>query len=299
MSSNHSHHHGHHHQHGTGNITLAFWLNTGFAVIELIGGILTNSVAIMSDALHDFGDSFSLATAWYFQRKSAKKRDETYTYGYKRFSLLGAFINSLVLVIGSVFVIKESVGRLFDPQQPDAKGMIWLAVLGIAVNLIAMLRLKKGSSVNERVVSLHFLEDVLGWVAVLAGAIVMLFADVPILDPLLSIGIAGFILLNVYRNLKAAFQIILQGVPEEVSEENIKQTIRSFPQVKTFHDLHVWTMDGEYNVLSAHVVVNQNLTLPEAEILKHQLKESLKQEHIQHATIEIELENNVCEQVTC
>ncbi|HEY1114932.1 MAG TPA: cation diffusion facilitator family transporter, partial [Chitinophagaceae bacterium] len=206
----HGHSHAHSHAHATGNIAVAFFLNTAFALIELVGGLLTNSVAILSDALHDFGDSLSLGTAWYFQKKSKKTRTEHYTYGYRRFSLVGAFVNAMVLIVGSIFIIREAVERLFRPEPADARGMLLLALLGIVVNGVAMLQLRKGGSINERVVSLHFLEDVLGWVAVLVGAVVMLFADLPVIDPVLSLAIASFVLFNVYRNIKPAFKIILQ-----------------------------------------------------------------------------------------
>lgn len=221
----HHHHHGHDHSHDheTKNIQVAFWLNLGFALFEIAGGLYTNSVAIMSDALHDLGDSLSLGTSWYFQKKSQQKRDSTFTYGYRRFSLLGAFINSIVLTVGSAFIISESVQRIFNPAQPNAKGMLILAVIGIGVNLIAMLRLKRGISINERVISLHFLEDVMGWAAVLIGSLVMMFYSVPILDPILSLGIALFILFNVYKNMKTVFQIVLQGAPENISEEKSRK----------------------------------------------------------------------------
>jgi len=189
-------HHNHHH-HTTENIKVAFFLNLSFTVIELVGGLLTNSMAILSDALHDLGDSVSLGLAWYFQRIAQKKSDLSYSYGYKRFSLLGAFINSLILSVGSIFILVEAIPRLFDPKQPDASGMIILAIIGVIVNGFAVLRLKKGKSINEKVVSLHLLEDVLGWLAVLIGSIVMYFFNLPVIDSLLSIGIAIFILLNV------------------------------------------------------------------------------------------------------
>lgn len=240
----HNHSHDHNHNHSTGNITVAFWLNTGFALLELVGGFYTNSVAIMSDALHDFGDSLSLGLAYYLQKKSEKRKDHFYTYGYKRFSLLGAFITSIVLTIGSVFIISEAIQRFSNPQQPDTKGMLVLAVIGIAVNGAAMFRLKKGNTLSEKAVSLHFLEDVLGWVAVLVGAIVMSFVEVPILDPILSIGIALFILFNVYKNIRSVLKIILQAVPENVSEIELKKQIDDFTEISEIHDIHSWSMDG-------------------------------------------------------
>jgi cobalt-zinc-cadmium efflux system protein len=288
-------HHDHSHDHQTGNITVAFWLNTSFAIIELAGGLLTNSVAILSDALHDFGDSLSLATSWYFQKKSQQKRDAVFTYGYKRFSLLGAIVNSVVLLVGSVFIIREAITRLVSPQQPDAKGMILLAVLGIVVNGFAVLRLRKGNSINERVISLHFIEDVLGWFAVLIGAVIMLFVYVPVLDPILSIGIASYILFNVYRNMRSSFQIILQGVPEKISEKEIKEILTAFPEIKNIHDVHVWSMDGNYNVLTMHVVVGDAMDMGSLEILKTNIKLKLKKMHIDHATIELETDKMNCE----
>ena len=283
-----AHGHTHNHDHGTGNLRTAFFINSFFAIIELVGGLLTNSVAILADALHDFGDSLSLGTAWYLQGKSQKERDQTYTYGYKRFSLLGAFFNSIVLIIGSVFIIREAIERLIHPEQPDAKGMLLLAVLGILFNGAAMLRLKKGSSINEKVVSLHFLEDVLGWAAVLIGALVMLFTDMPVLDPILSLAIACFILLNVYRNLKPALKIILQGIPDEAHEEEIKRLIMEKTQVAGIHDFHLWSLDGEHNVVTMHVVVTESMSIKDAEYLKEKIKEELKPLHVAHATIEIE-----------
>lgn len=291
MAHDHSHHHSHHdHASGTGNIAVAFFLNFGFAIIELIGGYLTNSVAIMSDALHDFGDSLSLGTAWYFQKKSKKNPTVNFTYGYKRFSLVGAFINSIVLVMGSVLIIKEAITRIAHPEQANAKGMVLLAVFGIAVNLIAMLKMRKGESINEKVVSLHLLEDVLGWIAVLIGAIVMIFVDVPVIDPLLSLVIACFVLFNVYRNLKPAFSIMLQGVPDNISEEDVRTVIQTESIVAEVHDFRLWTLDGLHHVLSVHVVVNENMDLKSAERLKEALKRKLKDLHITHATIEIEFE---------
>jgi cobalt-zinc-cadmium efflux system protein len=287
-------HHGHHHHSGD-NIKLAFWLNLGFALLEIAGGLFTNSVAILSDALHDLGDSLSLGTAWYFDRKSKQKKDAVYTYGYQRFSLIGAFVNSVVLIVGSVLILKEAVERFFVQQQPDTNGMIVLAFIGIAVNGMAMLRLKKGDSINERVISLHFLEDVLGWVAVLIGSIVMKFFHAPFIDPLLSVIIAIIILVNVYRNMRGAFQIILQGVPTGVSEDKLQQVFAQFPEVEETHDLHVWTMDGQYNILTTHAVLKNVLPLPEQEKLKTALKKALRKINVHHVTIEFEIKGMACQ----
>ena len=185
------HHHGHHHHGDVKNLGIAFILNVCFTIIEIVGGILTNSVAILSDALHDLGDSLSLGLAWYFQRLSEKGRDRNFSYGYKRFSVLGALITSVVLVIGSVIIIYSAVSRLQHPQISNGLGMLGLAVLGILVNGAAVVRLKGSSSVNSRAVMLHLMEDVLGWVAVLIGSLFIYFFDWQIIDPILSLMIAG------------------------------------------------------------------------------------------------------------
>lgn len=296
MGHDHSHHH-HHHIAGDEsprNIVVAFWLNTFFAVLEIAGGLYTNSMAILSDAVHDFGDSLSLGLAYYFQKKSRQGRDAFYTYGYRRFSLLGAFINSVILVVSSVFIIRESVERLFYPEQPDAGGMLVLAIVGIAVNGYAVLRLNKGGSINERVVALHLIEDVLGWAAVLVGSVVMLFADVPVLDPILSLAIAVYILYNVFRNLRSTFRILLQRRPEGVDEDSIRKKILSLPGVKDLHDLHFWTMDGRYNIMTLHVVVSRNQSVTQHERIKNDVKHCLSHMDIQHATVEIESEDEHC-----
>jgi len=294
----HEHHHSHDHDlsgASSKNIALAFYLNLFFCVVELIGGMLTNSVAILSDALHDLGDSVSLGMAWYFQKISKKKPDGKYTYGYKRFSILSALLNSLILLSGSGIVLYESFVRLFHPVHSDAKGMLLLAVIGVLVNGFAAFRLKKGDNLNERVVSLHLLEDVLGWVAVLIASIVMIFTDLSILDPILSIGISCFILYNVYHNLRKAFRVILQGKPDEVDESGLRESLLRLTPVMDVHDLHIWTMDSEYLVLTVHLVLPENTTENERQALRAAAHELLKTKGIQHATIEMETASENCE----
>lgn len=199
----------HHHHHEEDNIATAFFLNLFFAIIEFIGGVMTNSVAIVSDAIHDLGDSLSLGIAWYFEKLSHKKKNRTYSFGFKRFSVLGALINAVILSVGSVLIIVESIKRLMDPVMPEAKGMIYLAILGVVVNGLAAFKMMRGKSQNERVVYLHLLEDVLGWVATLLVGVILLFVEIPILDPILSLAVAVYILYNVVKNLKTSVNIIL------------------------------------------------------------------------------------------
>ncbi len=291
----HQHEHSHAHPHsGNGNISVAFFLNLGFTIVELVGGLFTNSIAIISDAVHDFGDSLSLGLAWYFQRLSKKGSTKQYTYGYKRFSLLGAIINSVVLVVGSVYILLEAIPRLRAPQETNAAGMLLLAVIGILVNGAAVLRTRKARSINERVVSLHLLEDVLGWAAVLVGSIVMHFTGWTIIDPLLSIIIACFVLFNVFKNIRQVLPILLQGTPADVDREHIIRALQGLDQVGGIHDLHIWSLDEEYNVLTVHVALAAVLPVPEIADLKSKIRSILKGEGVQHATIELEMPDEVC-----
>ncbi|MBS0011954.1 MAG: cation transporter [Bacteroidales bacterium] len=276
------------------HISLAFFLNLGFTIIEIIGGFYTNSVAILSDALHDFGDTVSLAVAWYLQKVSNRGRDEYYTYGYKRFSLLGAVFISLMLIVGAVFIIKESVTRLLSPDEVNARGMMYLAILGIIVNGIAVIRLRKGKTMNEKAVYLHMLEDVLGWMAVFVVSIVMMFIDAPILDPLLSIGITGWVLFNVYKNLKKTFRILLQEVPGNVNIERVEKELNMIEGISSIHDIHIWSLDGENNIMTMHAVIADKSSNEDQRKLKKAIREKCDQFNIQHTTIEFETGGEEC-----
>jgi len=292
----------HHHEEKTGSqkqLLSAFVLNSVFVVIELIGGVLTNSVAIISDALHDLGDSFALGAAWYFERLSGKGRTAGHTYGYRRYSVLGAVLNAMVLIAGSVLVIREAVIRLSAPEPVHSEGMIALAVLGILVNGLAFSRIHTGHSHNVEVVRLHLLEDVLGWIAVLFGAIAIQLWDVYILDPLLSLLVSTWILFQVIRRLIQSLRIILQLAPSGLNTVHIDKMIRSLAGVSTTHDTHIWTMDGSYHVLTIHVVVNEDRSLAQLGKLKSEIRRLLKAEHIGHATIEFEYPDEDCGYEDC
>ena len=295
MGHDHSHTgHQHAHEESTKNLGIAFFLNLGFAVIEIVGGIWTNSVAIISDAVHDFGDAFSIGVSYFLERYSRKKRTVTFTYGYKRFSTLGALINSIVLLVGAIFVFMETIPRLFYPAEVNYSGMMWLAVAGLVVNGFAALRLMKGNSISQRAVMLHLLEDVLGWVAVLIGSVIIRYTGWYFIDPLLSVGIGVFILTNVCRNLYAIFRILLQATPEHMPEDKIKVILLEVPNVKDVHDLHVWTLDGERNIASAHLIVADDISRADAIRVKHDAVDRLKEAGIDHLTVEIEFEGEGC-----
>lgn len=288
MAHNHSHH-----NNTTKNISTAFWLNAFFVVVEIIGGILTNSVAILSDALHDLGDCLSLGVAWGLQKKATKGRDNRYSYGYKRFSLLGSVFLSGVLSISSVFIIIEAVKRIANPESVDARGMLWLAVGGVIINGIAALRLKRGDSLNERAVYLHIMEDVLGWIAVLVAAFVMMFVDVPMLDPILSIAISLWVVFNIYKNLRATFKVFLQAIPDNVDIGELQMRLEALPNVASIHDLHVWTLDGNSHIMTLHVVTAQIDQVDQCKI-KSDVIVLAKNFSIDHVTIELESQQLPC-----
>lgn len=292
--------HHHHHNHGsTRNIKTAFFINLTFTVIELIGGLMTNSLAILSDALHDFGDSLSLGMSWYFERLSAKKRTQNFSYGYRRFSLLSALINSIILIIGSVIILTQAIPAIFNPGNPDEEGMLIIAILGVIFNGLAFFKLESGHSLNERVVRLHLLEDLLGWVAVLIASIIMNFFEVPVLDPILSVAIAIFIAFNAVKNLISSLRILLQAVPEEVQIKELENLISGIEGVKSVHDTHIWTLDGKYNILTIHLVVEKNMSMKETIKIKQEARKLAKEQQIQHATLEIGLEGEPCELENC
>jgi cobalt-zinc-cadmium efflux system protein len=280
-------------------LPVAFALNLCFTLVEIIGGLLTNSLAILSDALHDLGDTLSIGVSWYFEKQSKRGRDQRFSYGYKRLSPLAALINSIILLIGSVFIISETIPRLFHPQAVEAKGVLLLAALGLLVNGAAVLRMRSGSSANERVVRLHLLEDTLGWAATLIASIVMLIFDWPLVDPLLSGAIAAFILFNVIKNLREFISIFLQGIPAHIEVDRISSSIEHLPNVQSVHDMHIWAMDSDYVVLSAHVVVEDDATAEAIIELKHALRQLIRQYNIQHETVEIEYRRERCEFVGC
>ncbi|MCB9034765.1 MAG: cation transporter [Chitinophagales bacterium] len=286
--------HHHHHNIETKNIKAAFFINLCFAIIEIIGGIFTNSLAILSDALHDFGDSLGLGLAWYFQKIAQKEKDDNYTYGYIRYSLLGAIINSIILIIGSFFILKSAIPRLVNPEPMNTQGMFLLAILGIAVNSLAMWRLKQGHSHNEKVVALHFLEDILGWIAVLIGSVVIYFTNWYIIDPILSFIIACIIMFNVYRNIKSSIKIILQAVPENINIKDIQSTLLEIEYITSIHDIHIWSLDGNSNIMTAHIVTNLPINQQNNATIKAMVHEKLQPFAIEHITIEIENKDDFC-----
>ncbi len=292
----HDHHHHHHAAEGSDSraLLVAFALNASFTVLEIIGGLAINSVAVLSDALHDLGDSFSLGLAWFLSRYAERDSDARYSYGYRRFSLLGALINTIVLIVGGMLVLREAIPRLVHPEAFDARGMIVFALLGIAVNGFAAWRLRAQKSANAQVVGWHLLEDVLGWAAVLLVGIVSLFADLPVLDPLLSIGITLYVLYNVVGKLESTVKLFLQAVPETIDLNDIERRLRHVSGVSSVHHMHLWSLDGEHHVFSTHLVVPEETTKDAALCIKSDCRDAIRDLDLAHVTIEIEYGASDC-----
>jgi cobalt-zinc-cadmium efflux system protein len=288
------HEHDHDHNASSRRIGLVFFLNLGFAIIELVGGLLTNSTAILANGVHDLGDSLSLGGAWLLDRMGRKSANSEFTYGYRRLTLFGAFINSLVLIAGSLWVLSEAIPRLADPIMPVTEGMFALAILGVTVNGVAAYRMSKGATLNERVLNWHLLEDVLGWLAVLVVSVILQFADWPILDPILSIGFTLFILVNVLRNLWATGKLFHQAVPDRTLYERIHRSLLETDGVSEVHHQHLWSLDGEHHVLTAHVQVDVDLDTSKYGAIKDAISDALKHFELAHTTIEIELVQEDC-----
>lgn len=235
--------------------------------------------------------------AWYLDRYSRRSEDAKYTYGYRRFSLLGALLNTVILLAGSIYVISEAVPRLLSPERANAQGMLLLAVVGVAINGYSALRMRQENSMHAQILTWHLMEDLLGWLAILVVSIVMLFADIPILDPVLSVLIAAYILYNVLRNLRKTLALFLQAVPEELNADQIRKEIEALPGVKATHHLHAWSLEGESHVLTLHVMVDEATEREEVVALRRKIRELLRGRELAHTTIEIEYGSNDCMQI--
>lgn len=277
------------------NILVAFILNISFSIFELIGGLFTNSVSIMSDAVHDLSDAISIGISLILEKISKKKPNEEYTYGYIRYSVFGALITTTILTVGSILVIIGGVNRIINPRIVNYDGMIIFAIFGVVINFIAAYFTKEGDSVNQKAVNLHMLEDVLGWVVVLIGSVLMKFTDISIIDSIMSICIAIFILINAFKNLKNILDLFLEKAPKNISIKNLKNDLLKIKDVVDVHHVHVWSMDGISNYATMHVVTRSD----NQKMLKNKIKKDLKKIGIIHTTVEIECMEEKCNEKNC
>jgi len=278
------------------NIKIALLTNFIFTIIELIGGFFANSVAIISDAVHDLGDTIALSFSYFSERfASGKSGDKNYTYGLNRLPLLSAFINSVILLVGSIFILYNTIPRLFTPAEPDADLMIIVAVIGFIANGWALLKLRKNVGLNSKVMGLHLLEDTLGWIAVLIGAFFIRFFNWYIIDPLLSICITIYILFNVVKNLRSSLRLFMQKSPESIDTIKILDFINGFKNVISVEDFHIWSLEGTQHILSAHIKVKDSIEPSVLSDLKKSLREGIKKFGDIHSTIEVEYESENCD----
>lgn len=276
------------------NILIAFLLNIGFSIFEFIGGTITNSVAIISDSIHDMGDALSIGISYFLEKISKKKPDNKYTYGYIRYSVIGSIITTTILLIGSIFVIYNAILRIINPVDINYDGMIIFALVGAIVNFMAAYFTKDGDSLNQKAVNLHMLEDVLGWIVVFIGAIIMRFTDIKIIDPILSIFVALFIFKNAFKNLKVIIDLFLEKTPNNIDINELKEHLLKIEGINDIHHIHIWSIDGYKTLATLHVVTNED-----NHKIKELVKEELKEHGIDHITIEIENTNEECCDETC
>ena len=276
------------------NILIAFILNLAFSTFEFIGGILTGSVAIVSDAVHDIGDAASIGISYFLEKKSKKKPDNNYTYGYARYSAVGGAITTLILLIGSIAVIYNAVQRIITPTEINYNGMIVFAIIGACVNLGAAFFTRHGDSLNQRAVNLHMLEDVFGWIVVLIGAVLMRFTDFTLLDPIMSVGVAMFIIINAVKNLKEITDLFLEKAPDGIDIDEIKEQLSAIDEVLDVHHIHIWSIDGQNNYATMHIVTKGDFSE-----IKEKVREELQEYGISHTTLEFESENEQCYHKHC
>lgn len=297
----HTHEHDHSHQATAPGLSQAFWLNLVFSIIELVGGLWTNSTAIVADAFHDFMDAVAIGIAVLLEKVSRRKRSPAFSYGYRRFSLLAALGMSSLLIAGAVWMVVSAIQSFIEPKAVDSIGMLGLAVLGVLINGFAFFRIRRTQAgqdkaavnYNSRAIMLHLLEDVLGWVAVLIGATIMYFTGWYWIDGLLTLAIAGFIAYNAGTNLIHTMRILLQSVPMNIDTEALAASLGRIEGVADIHDLHVWSLDGSYHVGTLHVVIDEHHTTSE-EAVYHDIVQLLQEHHIQHPTIQIESSSRNC-----
>ncbi len=266
------------------NILIAFILNLSFSLLEIIGGFITNSISILSGAVHDLADAASIGTSYYLEKKSKHKPNYKYTYGYVRYSTLAAFITTIILLSGSLFVIYNAINRLFNPIDINYDGMIIIALIGILFNIIAVYKTKGGHSLNQEAVNLHLLQDALSWIIVLIGSILIKFTKINYIDSIMSLVISIYIIIHSLKHLKIILDLFLEKTPNNVNIRKIKKELLENKNIISIDHIHVWSLDGYNNYATLHAIINND----EVENMKEYIKDYLKKENISHSTIEIE-----------
>ena len=267
------------------SIWLAFFLNLSFSVVEFIFGGIFNSSAVLADAVHDLGDALAIGLSACLETISNRQEDKRYTLGYKRFSLLGAMLTALILLTGSVMMLLENIPRLLSPQPVNYQGMLWLGILAILINLLASLIVRKGQTKNEAILTLHFLEDILGWLAVILVAGILYVTDWYFLDPLLSLLISSFILWKAIPRFWSTLKIFLDAVPEGVETAELEKELAALANVKSVNQLSIWSMDGLEKNAIVHLCIENWEQMMET---KEAVRQLLGERGVQNITIEVD-----------
>lgn len=268
-------------------VWIAFFLNLSYAIVEFNAGGIFGSSAVLADSVHDLGDAIAIGISALLETISNREEDRHYTLGYKRFSLLGALVTAVILITGSILVILENIAKIFHPQSVNDEGIFWLGIIAITINVLASLVIRKGQTKNESILSLHFLEDTLGWVAVILMAIVLRFTDWYILDPLLSIAISFFVLSKALPRFWSTLKIFLDAVPEGVDIQKIKTDLAELDHVASINQLNLWTMDGLEKNAIVHVCLKE---MEHMETCKESIRIFLKDCGFQNITIEVDVD---------
>ena len=267
------------------SIWLAFFLNLSYAIVEFIAGGIFGSSAVLADSVHDLGDAIAIGISALLETISNREEDRQYTLGYKRFSLLGAMLTSVILMIGSVLVILENITKIAHPQPVNENGILWLGIIAVAINVLASLVVRKGKTKNESILSLHFLEDTLGWLAVILMAIILRFTDWYILDPLLSLVISIFILSKAIPRFWSTLKIFLDAVPEGIETAKLEKELARLTNVKSVNQLSIWSMDGLENDAIVHLCIEDGEQMMGT---KEAVRQCLEERGVQNITIEVD-----------
>ncbi|MBQ8018008.1 MAG: cation transporter [Methanobrevibacter sp.] len=276
----------HHHKKAGENLAFVFFMNLAFNIIVIVGGLATNSVAILADCIHDLADTISIALAWVLEKVAQKESSEKYSYGYQRFSILGAVIISIFVIIMAFIILQEAIPRLFSPEGVDAQGMLVIAVIGIIFKSLSVHRLHRGETFNEKAILLHQLGDVFEWVAILVLSVVLIFWDgAPYLDPFVSIGIALWLIFNLGRNLYKSVEVLLQKTPDYFDVAEFKSRILAIDGVNSIEDFHIWSLDGIDSVMTLKVDVDFGKNV---ENIKKEIYSISSDYHVVDITIELD-----------
>ncbi|WP_068677735.1 cation diffusion facilitator family transporter [Oceanobacillus sp. Castelsardo] len=292
----HDHHHHYAHSNNKNALRISFFIISAYMIIEAVGGFLTNSLALLSDAGHMLSDSISLGVGLLAFTLGEKTADYSKTYGYKRFEILAAVFNGVTLIIISLFIFYEAIQRFLNPPEVASTGMLTIAIIGLLVNILVAWILMRGGdtedNLNLRAAFLHVIGDMLGSIGAITAALLIMFFGWGWADPLASVIVAALVLVSGWRVSKDALQVLMEGTPKNVEIKQVIGTIKKVEGVISLHDLHVWSITSGLNALSCHVVVDHDMSIEESQSLLRTIEHDLQHQSIGHVTIQLESEDH-------